>query len=216
MLIESAKAKQRKLGDGNYYETHHIIPRSLGGKNIEENLVLLTAREHYLAHYLLWKFSEGEKKSKMAYAFYFMSHKKGTKIISSRAYEKAKKEFTERVSKVKSKRVICLQTLKVFTSAREAGKEMKIDFRSISRSCNRHFSVKGYSFEFFDENEIYEKRNLEKIHKQENLKIRCLETGEIYNSLQELSKKLNIPRSSLSNYLKKNKEINGYHYKKVK
>lgn len=38
-----------------YTEKHHIIPRSLGGGNNHENLVLLTAREHLLTHRLLWK-----------------------------------------------------------------------------------------------------------------------------------------------------------------
>lgn len=46
---------QRWKGDGNYYEKHHIIPRSLNGKDIKTNLVLLTAREHYLCHWLLVK-----------------------------------------------------------------------------------------------------------------------------------------------------------------
>lgn len=38
-----------------YYEKHHIIPRCIGGSDNELNLVLLTAREHFLAHYLLCK-----------------------------------------------------------------------------------------------------------------------------------------------------------------
>lgn len=41
-----------------YTETHHIIPKSFGGSNDKENLVSLTAREHYLAHYLLLKMQE--------------------------------------------------------------------------------------------------------------------------------------------------------------
>ena len=38
-----------------YCETHHIIPKSEGGSNDKSNLVNLTAREHYIAHLLLWK-----------------------------------------------------------------------------------------------------------------------------------------------------------------
>lgn len=50
-LIE--RAKQREI---NFYvEKHHIIPRCLGGKDIDENLVSLTPEEHYLAHQLLVK-----------------------------------------------------------------------------------------------------------------------------------------------------------------
>jgi len=38
-----------------YYEIHHIIPRCLGGNNDANNLVKLTAREHYIAHLCLIK-----------------------------------------------------------------------------------------------------------------------------------------------------------------
>ncbi|MDM0042167.1 HNH endonuclease signature motif containing protein [Variovorax sp. J22R193] len=36
-------------------EAHHILPRSLGGKDEPGNLVYLTVKEHYLVHLLLWK-----------------------------------------------------------------------------------------------------------------------------------------------------------------
>ena len=53
-LCSSRKSLNRKKGDGNYYELHHIIPKWIGGSDESDNLVLLTAREHYLAHYLLF------------------------------------------------------------------------------------------------------------------------------------------------------------------
>lgn len=40
------------------YETHHIIPQSLGGDNTLENLVRLTVREHYIAHLMLYHASK--------------------------------------------------------------------------------------------------------------------------------------------------------------
>lgn len=45
------RAKERTLE--GYSERHHIIPRCLKGNNEEENLVYLTAREHYIAHQIL-------------------------------------------------------------------------------------------------------------------------------------------------------------------
>lgn len=47
-------AKNRNTPEG-YVETHHITPRCLGGGENENNLVKLTAREHYIAHQLLVK-----------------------------------------------------------------------------------------------------------------------------------------------------------------
>ena len=55
-----------------YCEEHHIDPKSLGGSNKKENLVLFSAREHFIAHLLLTKMYEGDAKRKMHYAFYSM------------------------------------------------------------------------------------------------------------------------------------------------
>ena len=45
--------KERELNC--YTENHHIIPKSMGGSNEKCNMVILTAREHYIAHLLLTK-----------------------------------------------------------------------------------------------------------------------------------------------------------------
>lgn len=71
-IIIKIKSQYRARIDGTYYENHHIVPLSLGGLDKEENLVLLTYREHLLCHWLLYKFNEGEKKAKMAFAFWAM------------------------------------------------------------------------------------------------------------------------------------------------
>ena len=36
-----------------YVESHHIIPKCMGGTNIKTNLIFLTAREHFICHLLL-------------------------------------------------------------------------------------------------------------------------------------------------------------------
>jgi len=57
-----------------YTEKHHIIPRSLGGSDSAHNLVRLTAREHFLCHWLLVKMYKENKTSyyKMLKAFNMM------------------------------------------------------------------------------------------------------------------------------------------------
>ena len=42
-------------GDIGYTEIHHIIPRCFNGHDDSDNLIVLTLKEHYLAHWLLWK-----------------------------------------------------------------------------------------------------------------------------------------------------------------
>ena len=55
-LIEKAKPRGLdKSQHEGYFEIHHIVPRSMGGSNAKDNLVMFTAREHFIAHMLLWK-----------------------------------------------------------------------------------------------------------------------------------------------------------------
>lgn len=65
-LINKAQSENRVKGSSVYYENHHIIPKHMGGLNTVDNLVLLTFREHYLAHYLLWKI-HNKKQDKIVY-----------------------------------------------------------------------------------------------------------------------------------------------------
>lgn len=43
------------------YEIHHIVPRCMGGKDDDSNLVKLTPEEHYVAHQLLTKIYPNNK-----------------------------------------------------------------------------------------------------------------------------------------------------------
>lgn len=83
------RAKTRMI-DG-YVEKHHIIPRSLGGKNTIENLVSLTAREHFICHRLLTKITSGEDRYKMLHAAWRCANTSSGRI-NSRTYEIVKKE----------------------------------------------------------------------------------------------------------------------------
>lgn len=93
-IIAKAKSENRiklKKTDVNYvyYERHHILPKCLNGSNEPENLVLLTAKEHYICHKLLASIFKENKK--LAHAFFRMTwDKKGHYNITSRDYEYAK------------------------------------------------------------------------------------------------------------------------------
>lgn len=45
-----------------YSEKHHILPRCLGGGNEKSNIIILTAREHLMAHLLLLKIYPNNRK----------------------------------------------------------------------------------------------------------------------------------------------------------
>ena len=84
-----------------YSELHHILPRSLGGKDNADNLVSLTAREHFICHVLLTKFTSGLDRSKMVKAVIMMkaadAHQ--PRYFNGRLYETIRREY----SKIKSR-----------------------------------------------------------------------------------------------------------------
>lgn len=55
------RGKLRKFDSVVYLETHHIVPKCMGGSNDPTNLVRLTPEEHYLAHQLLVKIYPNNK-----------------------------------------------------------------------------------------------------------------------------------------------------------
>lgn len=83
------RAKSRTLPKDTYTERHHIVPRCLGGNNSKDNLVQLTAREHYIIHWLLYKI---HKTPKLAYAWHMMGiESPTTKRYNSYTFEYARK-----------------------------------------------------------------------------------------------------------------------------
>jgi hypothetical protein len=67
-------ASTRTATPSSYKERHHIIPRCLGGNNESNNLVDLTAREHFICHLLLTKMVDKTVRSKMTYALWTMAN----------------------------------------------------------------------------------------------------------------------------------------------
>ena len=92
LIIGRAESEEklglRKKGNGNYYEAHHILPKSLFPlwKKRSSNLVLLTAKEHYFCHELLVKIFPSKE---MSCALWFLSNHKNYKV-SLKQYERAK------------------------------------------------------------------------------------------------------------------------------
>lgn len=95
---------QKRLITG-YVERHHIIPRSLGGSNSKDNLVALTAREHFICHLLLRKMTNGINRKKMTLAVFKMLGKGKRQTtynkINSKTYQLIKIDLSKIVSSQK-------------------------------------------------------------------------------------------------------------------
>lgn len=90
-----SRAQIRTLSSDLYREKHHIVPRSLGGSNQASNLVILTAREHFLCHWLLTKMVvDAKQKYQMWNAFSCMLYRErpgqDRYKVSSRVFESIK------------------------------------------------------------------------------------------------------------------------------
>ena len=100
-IIQKARLEKREKGKSIYYEAHHIIPKCLGGEGTYQqwkthpNIVLLTAREHYICHILLHQIYP--ENIKLMYAIYAMSkqttNKMERKINNSVIYETIKSKI---------------------------------------------------------------------------------------------------------------------------
>lgn len=97
-IINEAKNQKRTRKNRNYYESHHIIPKSMGGKE----QVLLTAKEHYICHLLLCKMTSGQDKYKMINALIRMafSKSKGQVRYTARSYSLVRSLIAEKNSEM--------------------------------------------------------------------------------------------------------------------
>ena len=84
-LINSAKPRglDKTVLEG-YYEMHHIKARCMGGEDIEDNLVLLTYKEHIIAHMLL--FIINPEVIGLCFAFFMLADLKDVRDMDSDLY----------------------------------------------------------------------------------------------------------------------------------
>lgn len=92
-LIASRKIRNETL---EYTEIHHIIPKCLGGTDGADNLVVLTFREHYLAHWLLTKIYFSNER--IFWAFSLMDGRLSplsSRVLTSKQFERCKQAARE-------------------------------------------------------------------------------------------------------------------------
>lgn len=98
-IIENAKKLNRTRKDSCYYEKHHIFPKCIYPEysKTKENLVLLTAREHFLCHVLLTKMTCGDVNRKMfnAVSKFCQASKHQKRNFNSWEYKKIRESCTK-------------------------------------------------------------------------------------------------------------------------
>lgn len=109
-FIESRS--KRTLNEGQYVEKHHIIPKCMGGDDKPANLIVLSLREHFIAHMLLAYAYPNY--IPVCSAFIQMCHKNKhkddayvEKIQNSKMYESLKTNFYNQLSESRKNIVYC-------------------------------------------------------------------------------------------------------------
>lgn len=95
LLIEDARINPKHE---TYKELHHIVPRCLGGTNEKHNLVYLTAKQHFLAHWLLYKIYGGSKLANAWYAMCRIGKGQDKRRVNSAFYKHAKETRARHLS----------------------------------------------------------------------------------------------------------------------
>jgi len=103
-IIQNAQARAwNKKTKGVYVERHHIVPLSIGGSNLSDNISFLTPKEHFICHLLLIQiYDDPIIKRKMTYSLYKMcGYNKNTRQrekMSSRWFMRVRKMMSENCS----------------------------------------------------------------------------------------------------------------------
>ncbi len=145
------------------------------------------------------------------------------KIVSKETREKLKKSTREtwannviRNKRIKnmprgkdnynSRKVICLNDMKVFESMTEAGEYYKLSLKQIHQNasgrnpyCYNQDRTKRFAFEYYEEGKEY--LNKEHIHGQ-SISVTCTTTNEVFTSLTGAGKKYSIPTTNISKVCK--------------
>lgn len=222
-IISYAKSQNRFKGDGNYYERHHILPKSLFPLWVKRksNIVLLTAREHFFCHQLLAKIYPGDK---MFYALHsFISRPNADYKISSIEYERLKDEFSKKMKDHKpnlGRHWTEEQRRKISEGTKRGMSQMsdedKASWKAKNAEVNRLRGLERRKPKVpkpkLSKEEWTERHS--DVWKNKRRKVLCVETGEVFESVkaakEKYSKTCKIDRAA-----REGKTSMGFHWKYI-
>jgi c-di-GMP-related signal transduction protein len=119
--------------------------------------------------------------------------------------------------KYKCKKIICLETLKIFNSITDAAKKLNVKISNLWRTLqnnSRYSTIHNYHFEYYIEGREYKQlKYVENINKKMPRKIKCIETGIVYDSANQIKNQLKINSGKVLKVCKgKRKTAGGYHW----
>jgi hypothetical protein len=183
-IITNAMTRPAPTG---YTEKHHILPKSfeLGGVRDKRNIVTLTAREHFVCHWLLTKMfkSDSHHRDKMIYALGWLStgtkknkHLKYHTKITSRVFER------NRIKAAAIRGIECTINGQQYPNPWQAHQILGIEYGTIlSRLRNPNFPE--YQAEKIKKREIKTPSHFKKVSIN----------GVVYETFKEANRQTKIP-----------------------
>lgn len=205
-LILKAKSENRKKLKRDhpnyvYYERHHIIPKCLNGLDSKENLVLLTAREHFVAHKLLHYIYP--KNKLLFYSFYMMCY--------------CKNENQQRFNKISSHEYEYLKIINSKLAYKKFGKENNPLYGKFGKE-NPNFGIKRskQTLKKMSESQKGKKHTKETIEKIRKNKLEFFKINDSPNKNKPMSE---LQKIKISNKIKKvwlNNDLRNQYIKSAK
>lgn len=194
------------------------------------------AQKEHLRQINLGKHHSEETKKKMSASRKGKKFPNRKRVLSDEERKRLSDNFKGSNNPLAQK-VICLETLKVYDTATQAKEETGAT--KITECCKhyyKHKSSAGLHWEYYDESisddeyknilqelieEEYENKhrspseeNRRKTSERSSVSVICIETGEIFKSLEAACKKYKIGKPNLCNCCKgKKKTVGGFHWK---
>jgi hypothetical protein len=209
-----------------YVEKHHIIPKCLGGDNKKSNIVLLTAKEHYICHKLLCEIYPNE--SKLKYAFWRMCNVANNKYqernykVSAKVYSRIKGEISLITSKrtknysVEMRKLIGEKVSKKLKGRPSGKKGISKPEHSEWMKENNPFRGKTHSEEHIQKlrevnSEPKSEKHKNNISKNSPNNKQCVIEGIAYRSVAEAARQLGISENTVRGRVK-NKNFKEWDY----
>ena len=211
-LIESRLFRGRKKVKNDGFNKHHIIPKCMGGKDEENNYVLLTSREHIIAHMLLHRIYPNNSSLSYACLRMIQSSEKdpNQKTFKTRELSELKDKSVEFLRKANIGRSLSSET-KQKLSKSHVGKKASTKTKELLSSIRKGHKTSISTKEKISKSNSGKPKSKEHINKmlesRSGLYIkngrRIIDSGNnIFDSIKACSRYYGIKESRLTTYLK--------------
>lgn len=214
LVIKALKRGLSRKKLDYYTEKHHILPKCMNGKDSKDNYVLLTFREHIIAHMLLSRMYPNN--NELSHVVYFMlSSSKNNNIYNNTRRTKFKISNTKELEEIRIKSV---EYLREINTGKFVSEETKLRISKgksglkLSEDAKRSMALGRVGMVFTEERKkkISDALKGQKIS-DKSLKLRKLNIirrkkvqapdNTVYNSIKECSDSLNIEQEQLEDWI---------------